>query len=162
MHIGTLRETSSGTLKLRSADPRTPPIIEPNYLATPDDRADLRACVRVGREIFAQRAFDDFRGGEILPGVDVTSDDALDAFVREHAETAYHPSCTCKMGSPDTDKMAVVDPMCRVIGVEGLRVVDASIMPSVISGNLNAPVVMLAEKAADIILGNKPLPPANV
>jgi len=104
-------------------------------------------------KVFAQRAFDEYRGEEVLPGKQVQSDADIDAFVRATAETAYHPSCTCRMGSPDKDKMVVVDPFCRVVGVERLRVVDASIMPSIISGNLNGCVIMLAEKAADLILG---------
>ena len=107
--------------------------------------------------MFAQRAFDQFRGEEVLPGKNVQSDADIDAFVRAAVETAYHPSCTCRMGSPETDEMVVVDPMCRVVGVDRLRVVDASIMPSVVSGNINGPVVMMAEKAADLILGKAPL-----
>lgn len=108
-------------------------------------------------KVFAQRAFDEYRGDEVLPGSRVQTDAEIDAFVRATAETAYHPSCTCRMGSPDND-MVVVDPMCRVVGVERLRVVDASIMPSIVSGNLNGPVIMLAEKAADLILGSIPSP----
>jgi len=109
-------------------------------------------------EVFAQRAFDEYRADEVLPGSHVQSDADIDAFVRATAETAYHPSCTCRMGSPEKDDMVVVDPMCRVVGVERLRVVDASIMPSIVSGNLNGPVIMLAEKAADLILGSIPSP----
>jgi len=112
----------------------------------------LLLCV----EVFAQHAFDEYRGDEVLPGKHVQSDADLDAFVRATAETAYHPSCTCRMGSPDKDDMVVVDPLCRVVGVERLRVVDASIMPSIVSGNLNGPVIMLAEKAADLILASVP------
>jgi choline dehydrogenase len=159
-HVGTLRETSRGQLTLRSRSPEDPPVIDPNYLDTDDDVYDLRACIHVARQVFAQRAFDPYRGVEVLPGPEVTTDKALDAFVRAAAETAYHPSCTCRMGSPGTDLMVVVDPQCRVVGVEGLRVVDASIMPSVISGNLNGPVIMMAEKAADMILGLEALPPS--
>jgi len=107
-------------------------------------------------KVFAQRAFDAYRGDEVLPGSHVQSDADIDAFVRATAETAYHPSCTCRMGSPDKDDMVVVDPLCRVVGVDRLRVVDASIMPSIVSGNLNGPVIMLAEKAADLILGSVP------
>jgi len=111
-------------------------------------------CCR--EQVFAQRAFDEYRAEEVLPGKHVQSDADIDAFVRATAETAYHPSCTCKMGSPANDEMVVVDPLCRVVGVERLRVVDASIMPSIVSGNLNGPVIMLAEKAADLILGSVP------
>ena len=105
-----------------------------------------------------QPAFRRYAGPELLPGKDCASDAAIDAYVRKYAETAYHPSGTCKMG---VDEMAVVDPRCRVRGVEGLRVVDASIMPSIVSGNLNAPTIMMAEKAADMILDKPPLPPSN-
>ena len=112
----------------------------------------MRQCVRLTREIFAQSAFDEFRGPELEPGSDLTSDSELDDFVRRKSDSAYHPSCTCKMGST-SDDMAVVDSQCRVIGLDNLRVVDSSIMPSVASGNLNAPTIMLAERAADIIKG---------
>jgi choline dehydrogenase len=158
-HVGPMRPASRGELRLRSADPRQHPLIEPNLLAEPRDREEMRACVRLTREIFAQAAFDPFRGPEIRPGPDVTSDAEIDAFVRQRADSAYHPCGTCRMGS---DAMAVVDPECRVRGIDGLRVVDASIMPSEPSGNLNAPTIMLAEKAADLILGRPPLPPATV
>jgi len=109
-------------------------------------------------EIFAQQAFDKFRGEELAPGKQVQSDAEIDAWVRANAETSYHPSSTCRMGSPDKNDMVVVDPMCRVVGVEHLRVVDASIMPSIVSGNLNGPVIMLAEKASDLILDRCPSP----
>jgi choline dehydrogenase len=117
-----------------------------------DDWTEMRACVRLTREIFAQKAFDPYRGREIQPGAHVTSDEDIDAFVRDKVESAYHPSCTCKMGSA-SDPMAVVDAETRVIGLDGLRVVDSSIMPSVTTGNLNAPTIMIGEKAADHILG---------
>lgn len=117
---------------------------------------EFRESVKLSREIFAQKAFDVFRGPEVQPGPQVQSDADIDAFVRRKADSAYHPSCTCKMGSA-SDPMAVVDPSARVLGVEGLRVVDASIMPSIVSGNLNAPTIMMAEKAADIIRGRPPL-----
>ena len=120
-----------------------------------DDRCLFNLlCVK----IFAQSAFDEYRGEEIQPGKSAQSDVAIDAFVRATADTAYHTSSTCRMGSPDKDDMVVVDPLCRVVGVERLRVVDASIMPSIISGNLNGSVIMLAEKAADLILGSSPSP----
>lgn len=115
----------------------------------------------MSREIFAQKAFEKFRGPEILPGKHVQSDKEIDAFIRQKADSAYHPSCTCKMGQL-SDSSAVVDPQTKVIGVENLRVVDASIMPSVVSGNLNAPTVMIAEKAADIIKGLPSLQEKNV
>ena len=120
----------------------------------------MRACVRLTREIFAQAAFDRYRGREIQPGNEVQTDEQIDAFIRAKVESAYHPSCSCKMGSPQ-DPMAVVAPDTRVYGFEGLRVVDSSIMPSVTTGNLNAPTIMLAEKAADHILGKGLLPPEN-
>ncbi|XP_078065751.1 choline dehydrogenase, mitochondrial isoform X2 [Mustelus asterias] len=152
VHVGPMRPTSVGWLKLKSANPKDHPIIEPNYLSTETDVLELRQSVKLTREIFAQKAFDRYRGREITPGSHAQSDKEIDAFVREKADSAYHPSCTCKMGQP-SDPMAVVDPETRVIGVENLRVVDSSIMPSVVSGNLNAPTIMLAEKAADIIKG---------
>jgi choline dehydrogenase len=122
---------------------------------------EFRDGVRLTREIFAQKAFDPFRGAELSPGADVTTDAALDAHLRRKAESAYHPSCTCKMGADD-DPAAVVDGNLRVRGIEGLRVVDASVMPAVVSGNLNAPTIMIAEKAADLILGKPALPPTEV
>ena len=121
-------------------------------------RWEMRQCVRLAREIFAQPAFDEFRGREETPGSDAQTDSELDAFIRSKCDTDYHPSCTCKMGSKD-DPMAVVDHEGKVYGLEGLRVVDASIMPSIISGNLNAPTIMLAEKLADVIRGRQPLAP---
>jgi choline dehydrogenase len=116
--------------------------------------------VRLTREIFAQAPFDPYRGEELQPGAAATSDEAIDAFIRDKVETAYHPSCSCKMGRAD-DPMAVVDHETRVIGVEGLRVVDASIMPSITTGNLNAPTIMLAEKASDHIRGKPALARSN-
>jgi choline dehydrogenase len=157
-HIGPMRSPSSGFVRLRSADPREHPIIEPNYMSSAEDWQEFRAGVRLTREIFAQSAFDPFRGAELAPGAGATSDAEIDAFLRKHVESAYHPCGTCKMG---TDAMAVVDAECRVHGLEGLRVVDASIMPSIPSGNLNAPTIMIGEKAADLILGVGPMPPSN-
>ena len=144
----------------RRPDARTKPRIRFNYMSHPDDWTEMRAAVRLTREIFAQPAFDRYRGREIQPGADVVSDEAIDAFIRAKAETAYHPSCTCRMGRRD-DPMAVVDPEARVIGVERLRVADASIMPSITTGNLNAPTIMIGEKVADMVLGRPPLPPSN-
>lgn len=152
VHVGPMRSTSVGWLKLRSANPQDHPVIHPNYLSTETDVEDFRQCVRLTREIFAQEAFAPFRGRELQPGSHVQSDKEIDAFVRAKADSAYHPSCTCKMGQP-SDPTAVVDLQTRVLGVENLRVIDASIMPSVVSGNLNAPTIMIAEKAADIIKG---------
>jgi choline dehydrogenase len=159
-HVGPMQSKSRGWVRLRSADPADPPRIQFNYMSHPEDWIETRACVRLTREIFAQRAFDPYRGREIKPGADCVSDEAIDAFVRDDIDTAYHPSCTCKMGSP-TDPFAVVDPETRVIGVEALRVADSSIMPSITNGNLNAPTIMLAEKAADMIRGLDPLPASN-
>jgi choline dehydrogenase len=160
-HVGPMRPTSVGRVGLRSADPREPPSILFNYMATEGDRQEMRAAVRLTRELFAQRAFDPYLGPELAPGAGVESDAEIDAFVRARAESAYHPCGTCKMG-PESDPSAVVDGACRVHGVEGLRVVDASIMPGIASGNLNAPTIMLAEKAADLIRGRQPLPPLDV
>lgn len=126
------------------------------FLFADIDVWEFRQCVKLSREIFAQKAFDPFRGPEVQPGPQIQSDDDIDAFVRQKADSAYHPSCTCKMGSP-SDPMAVVGADTRVLGLERLRVVDASIMPSIVSGNLNAPTIMIAEKAADIIRGRPPL-----
>ena len=159
-HVGPMRSKSRGWVRLKSADPLAKPEIRFNYMSHPDDWTEMRACVRLTREIFAQSPFDPYRGRELQPGADVTSDEAIDAFIRDKVETAYHPSCSCKMGRID-DPMAVVDRETRVIGVEGLRVVDASIMPSITTGNLNAPTIMLAEKASDHILGKPPLAPSN-
>jgi choline dehydrogenase len=131
-----------------------------NYLEAEEDRAAFRACIRLTREIIGQSAFDSYRGSEIQPGAEVTSDAAIDAWIRENAESAYHPSCTCKIGG-DGDPLAVLDPACRVRGIEGLRVVDSSIFPTITNGNLNAPSIMVAEKAADVIRGRGPLAPSN-
>ncbi|XP_005099797.1 uncharacterized protein LOC101846429 [Aplysia californica] len=157
VHIGPMRPTSRGSVTIKSKDPREHPKIVFNYLSTQEDIEEFRAGITLTREIFAQKAFDKYRGPELAPGADIQTDEQIDAFARRMADSAYHPSCTNKMGSPD-DPMAVVDPSARVIGLEGLRVVDASIMPQVVSGNLNGPTIMVAEKAADIIRGRKPLP----
>jgi len=158
-HVGPMRPTSTGTLRLRSADPMAHPEIQPFYLATEQDRREMRDAVRLTREIFAQRAFDRFRGEEIQPGAAARTDAEIDAFLRAKSDSAYHPCGTCRMG---TDELAVVDGELRLRGIEGLRVVDASIMPSVVSGNLNAPTIMIAEKAADMILGRSALEPLFV
>ena len=159
-HVGPMRSKSRGWVRLASPDPATKPQIRFNYMSHPDDWAEMRACVRLTREIFAQAAFDPFRGTELQPGAGVTDDAAIDAFIRAKVESAYHPCGSCRMGAAE-DPMAVVDPECRVLGVEGLRVVDSSIMPAITTGNLNAPTIMLAEKAADHILGRPLLAPSN-
>ena len=160
VHVCQLRQESRGYLALRSRDPREAPLIEPNYLETDGDVRCMREGVGITREILAQPAFDPFRGPEMTPGADRTSDAAIDAFVRDRAETCYHPCGTCKMGAA-TDADAVVDPALCVRGIEGLRVVDASVMPTVVGGNLNGPTIMIAEKAADMILGRAALAPEN-
>jgi len=159
-HVGPMRSQSRGWVRLASADPGEKPKVFFNYMSRPEDWEEMRACVRLTREIFAQPAFAPYRGREIQPGAAVQSDEQIDEFIRRHVESAYHPSCSCRMGRPD-DPMAVVDPQTRVIGLEGLRVVDSSIMPSITTGNLNAPTLMLAEKAADHIRGKSPLPPED-
>ncbi|WP_062203235.1 choline dehydrogenase [Aureimonas sp. AU12] len=160
-HVGPMRSKSRGTVRLASPDPAAPPRILFNYMSHADDWREMRACVRLTREIFAQASFDRYRGREMQPGADVQTDDEIDAFVRDHVESAYHPSCTCRMGGA-SDPLAVVDPETRVIGLERLRIVDSSIMPSITTGNLNAPTIMIAEKAADIIRGRAPLAAADV
>ena len=159
-HVGPMRSKSRGWVRLRSADARDRPRIMFNYMSHAEDWIEARACVRLTREIFEQPAFDPYRGEEISPGSGVTTDEQIDAFIRDHAESAYHPCGTCRMGSLD-DPGAVVDPQGRVIGVDGLRVVDSSIMPSLTTGNLNAPTIMIGEKCADAILGRPPLAPSN-
>ncbi|KQT87490.1 choline dehydrogenase [Aurantimonas sp. Leaf443] len=161
VHVGPMRSPSRGAVTLRSADPHDPPKIAFNYMSHEEDWIDFRRCVRLSREIFAQDAFAPYRGKEIQPGAGVTSDAAIDDFIREHAESAYHPCGTARMGRAD-DPGAVVDPHCRVIGVDSLRVVDSSIFPRITNGNLNAPSIMVGEKAADAILGRPPLPASNV
>ena len=159
VHVGHNKPKSRGSVTIQSADPTVPPKILFNYLQHQDDIEGFRACVRLTREIIAQSAFDDFRDGEIQPGEHIQTDEEIDAFVREAVESAYHPSCSCKMGEDD---MAVVDSKTNVHGIEGLRVVDSSIFPTIPNGNLNAPTIMVAEKAADMILGKPALPPQNV
>ena len=153
VHVGPMRATSSGWIKLQSKDPRQHPLLQPNYLDTEQDWHEMRQCVKLTREIFAQPAFDEYRGEELAPGDDVQTDEQIDDFIRRKSDSAYHPSCTCKMGDTG-DNMTVVDRDCRVVGLDNLRIVDASIMPSIVSGNLNAPTIMMAEKAVDIIKGS--------
>ncbi|MDN5514492.1 MAG: choline dehydrogenase [Pseudomonas sp.] len=154
-HVGSMRSPSRGRIQIKSKDPRQHPSILFNYMSHEQDWQEFRDGIRLTREIMAQPALDPYRGREISPGAHVQSDAELDAFIREHAETAFHPSCSCKMGEDD---MAVVDAQGRVHGLQGLRVVDASIMPEIITGNLNATTIMMAEKIADRILGRQPLP----
>ena len=160
VHVGPMRSKSRGFVRIRSKDPRESPRILFNYLSHPDDLVEWRSCIRLTREIMVQPAMERYAGTEIQPGKDVETDDQIDAFIREHCESAYHPCGTCKMGSPQ-DSMAVVDAECRVIGIANLRVADSSIMPQVTNGNLNAPTLMIGEKASDHILGSDPLPPSN-
>ncbi|MGE8480395.1 MAG: GMC oxidoreductase, partial [Pseudomonas shirazensis] len=154
-HMGSMRSPSRGRIQAKSKDPRQHPSILFNYMATEQDWQEFRDGIRLTREIMAQPALDPYRGREISPGAHVQTDEELDTFIREHAETAFHPSCSCKMG---TDDMAVVDGEGRVHGMQGLRVVDASIMPIIITGNLNATTIMIAEKISDKIRGRQPLP----
>lgn len=154
-HMGSMRSPSRGRIRLKSRDPHAHPSILFNYMSHEQDWQEFRDGIRITREIMAQPALDPYRGREISPGAHVQSDAELDEFIRNHAETAYHPSCSCKMGE---DEMAVVDGQGRVHGLQGLRVVDASIMPEIITGNLNATTIMMAEKIADRIRGRQPLP----
>ena len=154
-HVGSMRSPSRGRVQVTSKNPFDHPSILFNYMSTEQDWQELRDAIRITREIMQQPALDPYRGEEISPGKDVSSDAELDEFVRNHAETAYHPSCSCKMGEDD---MAVVDGQGRVHGLQSLRVVDASIMPLIITGNLNATTIMMAEKIADQIRGRPALP----
>lgn len=160
-HVGPMRSLSRGAVTLRSADPAASPRIQFNYMSHPSDWEDFRTCIRLTREIFGQDAFKPYMKHEIQPGASVQTDAQLDDFIREHVESAYHPCGTSRMGRRD-DPMAVVDPECRVIGVDGLRVADSSIFPRVTNGNLNGPSIMVGEKASDHILGRTPLAPSNL
>ena len=159
-HVGPMRSPSRGRIALTSADPKVDPSILFNYMSTEKDWADFRHGIRITREIFAQEAFDPFRGKAIQPKDTLQTDEELNEFIFENVESAYHPCGTCKMGASD-DPNAVVDPQCRVIGVDGLRVADSSIFPQITNGNLNAPSIMTGEKASDHILGRTPLPRSN-
>ncbi|MEZ5869230.1 MAG: choline dehydrogenase [Defluviimonas denitrificans] len=159
-HVGPMRSKSRGTVTLASADPKAAPLIRFNYMSHPDDWAEFRKCVRLTREIFGQEAFRPFVKHEIQPGAGTDSDEAIDGFIREHAESAYHPCGTARIGAAD-DPGAVVDPDCRVIGVDGLRVADSSIFPRITNGNLNGPSIMVGEKASDHILGKGMRAPSN-
>jgi choline dehydrogenase len=157
-HVGPMRSQSKGWVKLRSANPDDAPRICFNYMSKDEDWEEFRAAVRLTREIFAQDAFEPYRGAELCPGPDIQNDKEIDAFIKGAVESAYHPSGTCKMGGDD---MSVVDGNCKLVGLDGLRIVDSSVMPSIVTGNLNAPTIMLAEKAADIIAGRTPLEPID-
>ncbi|MGJ7976669.1 choline dehydrogenase [Providencia hangzhouensis] len=157
-HVGSMRSPSRGRVRLKSLDPKQHPSILFNYMSSEQDWEEFRAAIRITREIMAQPALDPYRGDEISPGKQISTDEELDAFVRERAETAFHPCGTCKMGYDD---MAVVDGAGRVHGIENLRVIDASIMPLIITGNLNATTIMIAEKIADKIRNRPSLPTSN-
>ena len=151
-HLCQLRPESRGRIGLRSADPFADPTIRANYLSTPEDRRVMREAVKIGREVGAQPALSGYRGDEYTPGAAIRSDEEIDAWVRAHAETIYHPVGTCRMGRDD-EADAVVDATLKLRGIDGLRVVDASVMPTLVGGNTNAPTIMIAEKAADMIRG---------
>lgn len=161
VHVGPMRSKSRGTVRLRSGEVKQPPVIRFNYMSHPDDWPEFRTALRLTRELFTQPAMQPYVLKELSPGEDCQTDEQLDQFVRAHAESAYHPCGTCRMGAAG-DPGAVVDPECRVIGVEGLRVADSSIFPLITNGNLNAPSIMTGEKAADHILGREPLPASNL
>ncbi|MBK3624503.1 choline dehydrogenase [Streptomyces sp. MBT49] len=159
VHVGPMYSDAVGSVKIRSKDPAEHPALRFNYLSTEQDRREWVEAIRVARKLLNQPALAPYNAGEVSPGPSVDSDEEILTWVAEEGETALHPSCTCKMG---TDEMAVVDPASmRVHGVEGLRVVDASVMPYVTNGNIYAPVMMIAEKAADLILGKQPLAPSK-
>jgi choline dehydrogenase len=160
VHIGPMYSDARGSVKIKSTDPRTHPALRFNYLSTEQDRREWVEAVRTARNILRQRAMAAYDGGELSPGPAVETDEQILDWVARDGETALHPSCTCRMG---VDDLAVVDPLTmKVHGLQGLRVVDASVMPYVTNGNIYAPVMMVAEKAADLILGNTPPPPAEV
>jgi choline dehydrogenase len=158
VHIGPMYSNSRGTVQITSTDPTAKPAIQFNYLSTPEDRREWVEAIRTARTILGQAAMDPYNGGEISPGPQVASDEQILDWVRKDGETALHPSCSCRLGREDDD--SVVDPLTmKVHGVEGVRVCDASAMRYVTNGNIYAPVMMMAEKAADLILGNTPLAP---
>ncbi len=160
VHVGPMYSDSRGSVKITSTDPTVHPALRFNYLSTEQDRREWVEAIRVARTILNQSAFDPFNAGELSPGPSVETDEEILAWVAKDGETALHPSCTCRMG---TDDLSVVDPdTMRVHGLQGLRVVDASVMPYVTNGNIYAPVMMVAEKAADLILGETPLPAEKV
>ena len=159
-HVGPMRSNSRGSITLKSNDPKVSPKIIFNYMSTPQDWEDFRNCIKLTREIFNQDAFKEYAGKEIQPGKGTQSNADLDTFLKQNVESAYHPCGTCKMGSIN-DPMSVVEPECRVIGVENLRLADSSIFPRITNGNLNGPSIMTGEKASDHILGKQMLPKSN-
>ncbi|MFO7540587.1 MAG: GMC oxidoreductase, partial [Chloroflexota bacterium] len=160
IHVGTMYSDAIGSVKIKSRDPTAHPSLRFNYLSTDQDRREWVEAIRCGRHIMNQPAFDPFNGGELSPGPTVQTDAEILDWVARDGETALHPSCTCKMG---LDELAVVEPdSMKVHGLERLRVVDASVMPAITNGNIYAPVMMIAEKAADLITDNTPLPPCQV
>lgn len=159
-YVGPMRSKSRGWVRIKSADPQEIPKIQFNYMSHEDDWREMRSCIRLTREILAQPALAPYRGEELAPGAKVQSDDELDAFVRSTAVTGSHPCGTCRMG-PAENSMAVVGPDGRVHGLERLRVIDSSIMPFILNGNLNAGTIMLAEKLSDVVLGRTPLSRSN-
>ncbi len=161
VHAGVNKVTSRGSVKIKSSDPQSKPTIIFNYMETEQDRQDWRDCIRLTREILSQPALDEFNAGEASPGIGVSSDEEIDAWVRANVESAYHPSCSCKMGSLD-DPMTVVNNEGQVNGIGSLRVIDSSVFPTIPNGNLNGPTIMLAEKMADSVLGNNPLVSSEV
>ena len=161
VHVGPMRSSSRGSVQLASPDFKSPPKIKFNYMSTNQDWVNFRKCIQIAREIFSQKAFEPYAGPEIQPGENVKTDAEIDTFIAAHAESAYHPCGTCKMGKTN-DPTAVVDSNCKVIGVRKLRVVDSSIFPRITNGNLNGPSIMVGEKASDQILGFKTLPPENL
>ena len=148
-HVGPMRPTSRGYIKLKSNNSSDSPLIQFNYMQTENDLREMREGIKIAREIFFQREFDEFRGKEISPGENVHTDEDLNKFIRDKGDTAYHPSCTCKMGKDET---SVVDEELKVYGIDNLRIVDASVMPNIITGNLNASTVMIAEKASEMLI----------
>ena len=161
VHAGVNKVSSRGSIKIKSSDPLAKPTIIFNYMEAEEDRQDWRDCIRLTREILSQPALDEFNAGEASPGIDVSSDEEIDAWVRANVESAYHPSCSCKMGSVD-DPMTVVNNAGQVVGIDKLRVIDSSVFPTIPNGNLNGPTIMLAEKMADSVLGKKPLESSDV
>jgi len=160
MHVGPMYSDARGSVKITSRDPRVKPALRFNYLSTAQDRREWVEAIRITRRILGAAAFAPFSDGELSPGQDVQTDEQILAWIARDAETALHPSCTCRMG---TDAMAVVDPLSmKVHGVDGLSACDASVLPYVTNGNIYAPVMMVAEKAADLIAGKAPLPPEYV
>jgi choline dehydrogenase len=158
-HASPNRPTSRGWVKLRTSNPNDLPVIQFNYLETEGDRQQMRDCVRISRKVLSQKSLQTYSGKEIRPGINVQNDEELDEIIRNTSETAYHPSCSNKMG---IDNMSVVDADTKVYGINNLRIVDSSILPDIVSGNLNASTVMIAEKASDIILGKLEAEPVEL